>query len=339
MTRILLLETASPKRIFQKVRQIREEGALPEPELSILCEESSIPAFRSLPEISFYSFNGKPDSALLKKINSRGFDVLFVFWTGEDRFRGLKLLPLRMKAKEKRVIAGDGNEFRLTWKAICRHAVFRRKHPLPTDHREFVVPREEQRILIIQSAEPGYVLKALDRLREKPLFDNPSYTLFCRNRKEIVASFSEHPMLCRTLTHSETQNTWNHFRSLRRLKFDAIVLFLTGDPSYWKIKLFAPLLGVPLKRLLIFNESTDCFFFNWSQWRTLLSHRTWRQAERRTGGSYPFRGLLSLVLKSVVLPFRFCWLLLVWLRLRSAGMISSRKGHDNSSRLPLFPGT
>jgi hypothetical protein len=339
MTRILLVETASPKRICQKVQQIRNEGTVQEPEISILCQESSIPAFQSLPGISFYSFRYRPDGSLVKEINNRNFDVIFVFWTGEEKFRRLKLQSLRLKAKETRVIGGDGNEFRLTWKAICRHALFRRQHPLPTDHREFAAPKEKERILIIQSAEPPWVLKALDRLREKPLFDNPSYTIFCRNRKEIAGSFSGHPMLTRILTHSETQDSWTHLRELRRLKFDAIVLFLTGDPSYWKIKSFAPLLGVSLKRLLIFNESLDCFFFSWSQLGELISHRARMQSEQRIGSSYPIRSLLSLILKSVVLPFRFFWLLLVWLRLRCAGMRSSRKGHDNSLRLPLFPGT
>jgi hypothetical protein len=339
MTRILLVETASPKRICHKALQIHNEGALPEPEISILCLESSVPAFQGLPGISLYPFKNRPDGRMLKEINAGNFDVLFVFWTGEEKFRKSKWRALQLKAKETRVVAGDGNEFRLSWKAICRHALFRRKHPLPTDHREFAAPKEEERVLIIQSAEPPYVLKALDRLKERPLFDNPTYTIFCRNRKEIVASFSGHCMLSGILTHSEAQDSWNHLRELRRLKFDAIVLLLTGDPSYWKIKYFAPLLGVPLKRLLIFNESMDCFFFNWSQWGALLSHRTRMQTGQRIGSSHLIRNLLSLVLKSVVLPFRFFWLLLVWLRLRCAGMRSSRKGNDDSLRLPLFPGT
>jgi hypothetical protein len=339
MTRILLVETASPKRICHKAMQIRNEGALPEPEISILCQESSVPAFQALPGIRLYPIKDGPDGSMLKEINAGNFDVVFVFLTGEEKFRRLKWRTLRLKAKEMRAVAGDGNEFRLTWKALCRHTIFRWKHPLPTDHREFAAPKEEERVLIIQSAEPSYVLKALDRLREKPLFSNPAYTIFCRNRKEIVDHFSWHPMLSRILTHSETQGSWKHLRELRRLRFDAIVLLLTGDPSYWKIKYFAPLLGVPLKRLLIFNESLDCFFFNWSQWGALLSHRTRMQTGQRIGSSHPLRSLLSLILKSVVLPFRFFWLLLVWLRLRCAGMRSSRKGHDDSLRLPLFPGT
>jgi hypothetical protein len=339
MTRILLVETASPKRICQKVERIRNDGLLPEPDIRILCLESSVPAFERLQGVVCYSFKDRPDDKLLRKINSGNFDIAFIFWTGEEKFRRMKRQSLRLKAKETRVIAGDGNEFRLTWKAACYHAVFRWKHPLPTDHREFAALKEEERILIIQSAEPPDVLRALDRLREKPLFDNPSYTLFCRNRKEIVDSFSGHPMISRILTHSEARGSLKHLRELRRRKFDAIVLILTGDPSYWKIKYFAPLLGVPLKRLLIFNESMDCFFFSWSQWGSLVSHRARVQSEQRMGSSYPIRSLLSLVLKSVVLPFRFFWLLFVWLRLRCAGMRSSRKGHDNSLRLPLFPGT
>ena len=288
---------------------------------------------------------------LPKELDGKEFDVIYAFWTGEKRYRRIKLLALRLKAPALHIIAGDGNEFRFTWKAFCRHALFRRKHPLPTDHWDFVLPETKpeqkivpaypgEQILILQSAEPPHVLQALDRLREKPFFRNPRYTLFCRNRPEIVDRFREHPLLAHILMHSETKDSWKHLRELRRSRFDAMILFLTGDPSYWKLKLFALLLGVPLRRTLIFNESIDCFFFNWNQWLALILHGCNRDPmpQATSKWSHSAHILVSLLLKSVVLPFRFLWLLLVWLRLRSAGLRHSRKNHDDSSRLSLFPG-
>lgn len=359
MTRILLVETAAPKRICQKVEQILNAGAYPEPEIAVLCRESSREVFLKLSGVKVYSLTAPEKHRTLEELNRKKLDVVFAFWTGEKQYRRMKLMALRLKAKEIFIASGDGNEFRLTWKAICRHAVFRRRHPLPTDHWDFVPPQtaskenepepnhaaervceanqacEGERVLVLQSAEPFCVLEALNRLREKPPFRNPRYTLFCRNRPEVVESFREHPMLYEVLTHSETRGSWKYLRQLRRQGFDAIVLFMTGDPSYRKIKLFAFLLGVPVRHILIFNETLDCFFFNLDQWFALVSHRI---QKRPRPGAWP-RWPISLIIKSALLPFRFCWLLLVWLRLRLAGLRSSRKSHDYAQRLPLFPGS
>jgi hypothetical protein len=373
MTRILLIETASPLRVCHKLEQILNAGALPRPEISILCRESSRAVFPDQRGITVYPFADGEGHRLPEELNRKKFDTIYVFWTGERRYRRIKLLALRLNTSALHVIAGDGNEFRLTWKAFCRHALFRWKHPLPTDHWDFVLPETKpdqaiqqpfltdhggfvlpgtkpdqiamtdypgEQILILQSAEPPHVLQSLDRLRERPLFRNPRYTLFCRNRPEIVDSFRNHPLLAHILIHSEAKDSWKHLRELRRSRFDAMVLYLTGDPGYWKLKLFALLLGVPPRRTLIFNESIECFFFNWSQWFALILHRMQSRPIPQVGSKWSHSAhiLVSLVFKSVVLPFRFFWLLLVWLRLRSAGLRYSRKNPNDSLRLPLFPG-
>ena len=324
MTRILLIETASPKRVCEKLEQILRKGAYPDPEISILCTQKNSPAFRNLPGVQVFAFSEASKSRILRELRGIRFDRCFVFWTGEKRYRELKLLPVRLRAKKIFVTAGDGNEFRLTWKAICRHAFFRLRHPLPTDHPDYAAPeKEREKVLIIQSAEPAYVLRALDRLKERP-FVNPSFTIFCRNRPEAVRSFEGHPMLQQVLTHSEARGSWSHLRNLRQQRFDAIVLFLTGDPSYWKVKIFAFLLGS--RRILIFNEANDSFFFNFHQWLALLALRAQGpSAKFGTAWGQSLRILVSLVLKSVAFPFRFVWLLFVWVRLRSAGLRASRE--------------
>jgi hypothetical protein len=329
MTRILLIETASPKRICEKAQQILKSGAYPDPEIFLLCDERSSHLFRQLPGVTVYALPKPCRRLAIKELAGNTFDVAFAFWTGEKRFRWWKFLCFRLRIKETYILSGDTNEFRLTWKAVCRHTVFRLRHPLPTDHREYAMPEgNQEKVLVIQSAEPFYINIALEKLRENPLFTNPCFTIFCRNKPEIVNCFRSNPMLRQVIAHSETRNSWIHWRALRRQHFDIIVLFLTGDPSYWKVKLFAFLLGT--RHILIFNEVADCFFFNFHQWLALISHRI--QARPYPGASarwsHSTRILLSLVLKSVLLPFRLLWLLLVWLRLRSAGLRSSRESHD-----------
>jgi len=187
-----------------------------------------------------------------------------------------------------------------------------------------------KRVLIIQSAEPPYVLKGLEHLRQSALFGNPRFTIFCRDRPEILGSFRGHPMLSQILIHTEAQDSWHHWRTLVGQHFDAVVLFLTGDPSYWKVKVFAFLLGQ--RRLLVFDECGAWFIHNWRQWLSLIARRMRERpypgASSRGGRSTHI--LVALALKSVIFPFRFLWLLLVWLRLRFAGSRRSRECDDCS---------
>jgi hypothetical protein len=343
MTRILLIQTASPKRICAKAEQILRAEPYPSLEVFILCREKDRDRFRHLAQTTVCPLHRPTLDGARHKLPRAKFDRVLAFWTGEKRFRSWKLLALRLKASNTYIIGGDGNEFELTWKAICRHALFRLRHSLPTDHYDFLddevpaVPIDggashtvHEKVLILQSAEPPYVLKALDQLKKKPLFINPSFTVFCRNKPEAVKTFQSNPQLNKVVTHSETQGSFRHLRALRRQRFDAAILFLTGDPSYWKVKIFAFLLGI--HRILIFNEGADCFFFNIHQWLALIFYRIQARPSPMEGSKWGHstRILVSLVLKSVILPFRFLWLLLVWLRLRTAGLKSSRVGNDYS---------
>jgi len=203
------------------------------------------------------------------------------------------------------------------------------------------IPHEKgDRILILQSTESVFILKALQQLKEGSIFCNPRYTLFCRNRPEVVESFQNHPMLDQVLIHSETRRSWQHLKNLRSRGFDGIILFMTGDSGYWKVKLFAFLLGVPRGRILIFNENSDCFFFNWSQWIELVSIRMRERLLSGTGIKHTHYTYIiaSSITKMALFPFRFLWLLLVWAKLRLSGIKSSRKHYDNSFQLPPFSG-
>jgi hypothetical protein len=321
--------------------QILESGAYPNTELFILCEEKDSHRFLNLPRTTVCPIQLPSLKTAVEKLPRTGFDRTFVFWTGEKKYRPWKAMAFRLWPQNTYVLGGDGNEFKLTWKAICRHAVFRFHHPLPTDHSEYLddiasdgstflsdPAGSRETVLIVQSAEPPYVLKALEILREHPHFKNPAFTLFCRNKPEIVSSFEGHPLLHRILTHSETQDSFQHLLALRRQHFDGVILFLTGDPSYWKVKVFAFLLGA--RRILAFNEEVDCFFVTFHKWLELISCRMRVRPYPGGGANWgsSTRILISLILKSVLFPLRFLWLLLIWFRLRAAGLKSSRESHD-----------
>jgi hypothetical protein len=326
MSSILMVETASPKRVRKKAEELLR-GSDPPPAITIL-STGSAPSIEYLGRIEGVRVvplvKGKTKE-VIRQLRATNFDFLYTFWTAERKYHHMKLLACRMKAGSTWVDLGDGGVFRLTWKFVIRVFFFRLLHPRPYDHHHFVPRRDNDRghegetVLIVQSADPMHVLKALDHLHTRRLFRNPIYTLFCRNNPEVVRCFSEHPCLESIQTHVETRGSWKHLRNLRRRKFDAVVVFFTGDPSYWKVKYFAFLVGARLK--LIFNENGDCFFFALRPWLALLAHRMWRRSRPgfRPRWTYQLRALALLSTKVILLPLRFAWLLLVWVRLRSAG--------------------
>jgi hypothetical protein len=331
MTRILLVETASPKRVRRKAEEILAVEIYPNPEITILTNDHPriVQYLRETQGIRVIAIDRDKRRQMLRALRRERFDILYVFWTGEKRYRRNKLLAMRMNAAVIEVDIGDEHRFHLSWKNLLRFCLIRWKYPLPSDHYDFyqrwadqedVDPHEGEKILVIQSAEPPYVLAALEKLDRDPLFQNPRYTLFCRNKPEITRHFIGNPMLHEVRTHSETSNTWDHLRQLRRDRYDAVVVFFTGDPSYWKIKYFAFMLGARHK--LIVNENNDCFFFSWGAWLALMAHRMGEKTrrERPPRWTYQLRLVFFLMAKIAVFPLRFLWLLLVWLRLRAFAM-------------------
>jgi hypothetical protein len=352
MRRVLLVETASPKRVREKAEQIMGGSLYCNPELTILCRDDpqSLLELGGIAGATVVPMSESGKDRILKELMRSSFDVVFAFWSAERGYREMKLTALRIPSRYRDIDIGDGHVFRLTPGSFVRFLLIRMKHPRPTDHRVFVArtpapPAPEagdissankqkaallesrkpgqlpyEKILLIQSAEPRYLLRTLDRLKEQPLFHNPRYTLFCRGKQETLSQFKEHPMLSRIIPHSEMTDALSHIRELRLERFDAVVAFFTGDPGYWKIKYLPFLLGARHK--VIYNENGDCFFFSWKAWVAHLSYRIARRegqgAEARLAAHA--RALIVPVIKLLLLPFRFLWLLLVWLRLRGAGL-------------------
>jgi hypothetical protein len=360
MNRILLVATASPKRVRRKAEELL---AGPHGAPTILCGDKPqcLNFYREIAGADVVGLDPGKWSSIVHDLRRRKFAAIYLFWTGETGYRRIKILALLLGAGRIKVDAGDGCVFQLTWKAIIRYWLFRRKHPLPSDHYDFVpqpvpepppqpvpepapqlaaeplpepvpapapppVEHEEpgpfagQKILILQSAEPPDVLRALAHLNNSPLFSNPRYTLFCRNRPETLKHFQGHKSLAEIRIHHEARDGWRHLRRLRRERFEVAVLFLTGDPSYWKIKCFAFLVGARHK--LIFNENNDCFYFTWRAWLSLLSHRLRNRSSLPMPQRWPSQVRVAslVIIKLLVLPFRFAWLLIVWLRLRGSAL-------------------
>ncbi len=339
--RVLIVETASPKRVRKKAEDLVAAGVCSASDLTILCTGDSL-SLSELITIEGARLVPLPASRrreTLTRLKKERFEAVHSFWTGERKYHRMKLAALRIPAPEHRIDMGDGHEFKLSRGTFVWFLRTRWKYPLPSDHYLFVsrplAPKPEtgpeqgqerhlgEEVLIIQSAEPAVVLRVLDRLKRRPLFRNPRYTLFCRNLPGTADRFRNQPMLYRVISHNETRGALAHLSVLRRERFDAVVVFFTGDPSYWKIKFLPFLVGARHK--LIFNENNDCFFFSWRAWQAHISRRLAESIEAAPAPrmNLQFRSLAIVAVKLLLFPFRFAWLLLVWLRLRASGLRSS----------------
>src|SRR5687767_2693178 len=183
MTRVLLIQTASAKRLKRSVESILAGRVYPHPEITVLCESHSdvLELSSAFPQIQVIPRGSKGRFAFWRELRRKSFDIVRIFWTGEKKYRSLKLAALGLWPCPTDVESGDGGVFRLTLRAVPRHLIFRWKHPLPTDHWE-LVPQLElslnypgERILIIQSAEPPVIFRALEHLQNNHLFHNPRY--------------------------------------------------------------------------------------------------------------------------------------------------------------------
>jgi len=335
MTRILLIETASPRRVRQRAEEILAGQEYPSPEVTILCrpEAGSVEHLSAIPGAKIVPLEAYAGKDILRGLRQTLFDTAVVFWTGEKKYRSMKRVAFRIQAKQTIVEIGDGSRMRLTPGNFLRFLPIRWKYPRPTDYARYLfevqtsLPGEAdsqdwagERILILQSAEPGIILKALDRMRENPFFVSPRFTVFCRNRLEIIARFRGHPMIHEIISHSETRAAWKNLMELRRRRFHGVVVFFTGDPSYWKIKYLMFLVGAPRK--LIYNEFEGCFFLDW---KLLYRHWTYRLKTHcgvrpSSRWTEPVRFPATILLKLALFPFRFFWLLGMWAWLRSTAL-------------------
>jgi GT2 family glycosyltransferase len=184
--------------------------------------------------------------------------------------------------------------------------------PVPVYRRdsgsEVARPKDRDQVLVIQSAEPELILRTLEKQRD--IGQESCVTVFCRNRSEILKHFVGNIRIDQVLIHSETQAWWSHLKSLRRQRFQTVVVFFTGDPSYWKIKFFAFLVGA--RRKVIVDGNGNCFILSWSSWFRLFERdlviwgmfqsNSWKMNRSRRRLAELYRSISGLNRKPVPAP-------------------------------------
>ena len=117
MTRSLIIETASPKRVREKAEQLLKSGTYPDPEVLIGCNERNRHKYEEVVGIKVHALAAPSRHSAIKELTGNRFDIAFAFWTGERQYRRWKLLGFRLKAKKNCIISGDGP--RPGWTILC----------------------------------------------------------------------------------------------------------------------------------------------------------------------------------------------------------------------------
>ncbi len=344
---ILIVQSAHPAFVLRALEILDKNPAFAYPRYTLLCSNRPdiLAFFQDHPMITAIQGHSGLRTAwrMLRRLRGEKYDGIVLFLTGERGYWKIIAFAFLLGIRDKLVFNEHDECFYCSWKEAFALILRQRKNrPKPAGQnlmsRMLAVlgrlvrrpvqdslrnPYPGERVLILQTADPPCVLRALDRLQQAPLFSNPRYTLFCRAFPEVLERFRNHPMLYETRVHTRTRNSWRHLRSLRNENFDAVVLFLTGAPGYWKMKCFAFLVGT--RHRVIFNENSDCFYFKWNAWFKLLAHRMGGGSAVTTPSRWSSQaaGISLLLVKILLFPFRFVWLLFVWLQLRRSAMRAS----------------
>lgn len=319
--RVLVLQTAPPELVAEGIRRLRAQAIFRDPQITLLMRKISAPhpiwnTLKPAPEMQTH--NGVRGAwAELRARRAERYDGLALFLSGDPSFRKMKVFAFLCGARRVLIFNENLDCFFYSHGAFVRFLERRLRYGV---ERTAVSAQGSsgpplERVLVLQSAEPEIVEPALALIHERKIFRNPHITLFARGGERYRMAFAGNPHIQSLLIHKHMDKAWSHLQMFRREQYDAAVLFLTGDPSYWKIKYFAFLCGA--RQLLVFNEHLDCFFYTPRALAGFLWER-WRQRASHPDGAYTIgpRAALIKLLRPAVYPFRFAYLLFYYWKLQ-----------------------
>lgn len=314
--RIFVCQSAAPEVIAAGIRRLLAQNIFRSPEITVFIREKAAqhPVWQTLgPSITFMTHGeGWPQAPKQwGRLRAAAYDAVVVFLTGDPSYRKMKSFAFALGIRRLLIFNEHLDCFFYAPGPFLRFLTNRCLHGVaPSAVLGTNRPTIPERILVLQSAEPEVMAPILETLSERELFYDPQLTLFLRNEERYRAYFADKPYVKQLQMHTRMANAWAHLRRLRGARYDAVILFLTGDPSYWKMKYFAFLCGA--RRLLIFNENLDCFFFTPRAFLRFLLNR-WRRAGAHAS---PPLSVLAKILRPLIFPFRFAYLLLYFLVLQ-----------------------
>ncbi|MFQ5928417.1 MAG: hypothetical protein ACE5MK_01870 [Acidobacteriota bacterium] len=185
------------------------------------------------------------------QVHSEGFDSALVFFSGEQGFTFMKLLPFLLGLPKILIINENGRSFYASLRSLARFLMGRILHGVSS-------PEPQPRILLVQTETPLYVSHVIRKLKEKSLFPRSQIVLLCRRQDRH--EFEANPQVNQILTYSRRHLRANFriWKEIKRLAPDLVCAIFSGRPYFRKPKLLFFLL--PIRRHLVFNAKLDCYY-------------------------------------------------------------------------------
>ena len=210
----------------------------------------------------------QPFLKALRQLRGCRFDSGIVFFSGEQGYSGIKLLPFLLRVPRTLVINESGVFFYATFAGLLRFLYQRVRYgsALP--------PRPIPKILFLQTEDFASCRFALTTLKSTELFPDSEIVVLCR--EENSSGYRSVAGVDRVLELRKGTglHNWRTFRRLRLLNPDIVSAVFSGRPVFRKAKLlFFFLCDRPS---LVFNAAVECYFLGLRTLPRLLAREPFR---------------------------------------------------------------
>ncbi len=209
----------------------------------------------------------QPFLKALRQLRDRRFDSGIVFFSGEQGYLGIKLVPFLLRVPKTMVVNESGDFFYATLPGLLRFLYHRVRFGS-------ALPRPTPRILFLQTENFASCHFALTRLKSAELFPDSEIVVLCR--EENSSGYRSVAGVDRVLElrKGARLHNWRTFRRLRLLNPDIVSAVFSGRPVFRKAKiLFFFLCDRPG---LIFNAAAECYFLSLRTLPRLLAREPFR---------------------------------------------------------------
>jgi hypothetical protein len=165
-------------------------------------------------------------------------------------------------------------------------------------------------VFLIESGSPNVSLRVVDKVRK--IFPKARYHLLTCWPETVHDPRSQpagpYHSLFRAADYPTTLDKLRLLLSLARRRWRVLVILCTGEQVLWRWKMLA--LAIFPSKVLIANENADFFWLDWAHRRNLRQFIAVRGGVNRDE-------IAATILRAMVLPFTFVFLLLTALYLYS----------------------
>ena len=213
----------------------------------------------------------RPFLKALRRLRGRSFDSGIVFFSGEQGYSGIKLVPFLLRLPKTLVISESGDFFYATLPGLLRFLYQRVRFGS-------ALPRPTPRILFLQTEDCTTCRFALASLKSAKLFPDSEIVVLCREENSSDYRNMAGVDQVFELRKGAWLHNWRTLLRLRLLDPDIISAVFSGRPVFRKTKLL--FLFFCDRPALVFNAAVECYFLSFHTLPRLLAREPLRFGAR-----------------------------------------------------------